>query len=59
MAVDAGGRGRHVTSQEAYEIAFMADFIRGLPDSQFANLAWADLDNLERGGDGPAKPPAR
>lgn len=47
-----------MTNQEAYEIAFMADYIRGLPDSQFANLAWTDLDYYERGGDGPAKPPA-
>ena len=46
-----------MTNQEAYEIAAMADYFRGLPDSQFANLAWADLDALEPKSDnGPADP---
>lgn len=49
-----------MTSQEAYEIAFTADFIRDLTINHFVNLAWADLDALgkDRYGNGSAEPPA-
>jgi hypothetical protein len=34
-----------MNDQHAWELAAKADYFRDLPDSQFTNMAWADLDS--------------